>query len=565
MKTKLYNLFKTTKLVINSRWQVKWQLSFLIGLLLGIIIFLHTYGTRILNPAYDTWLLTEWFDLSQHYVGSLLYRTGGWHFPFGLTDNSFYPYLASVIYTDSIPILSLIIKILSPILPETFQLFGFYGLICYALQGGFAKLILRRVCKNELFACLGSFFFIMCTPVYHRMYYHTALGSHYLILAAIALFVYRDKLKTLQETILWCLLGMLTISTHFTLYAIISVVFTGYLLWEILDRKKALPAAVMLPAYLVTTIAVFYCFGGFYGSISGEASGLGDYSANLNSLFNPLGFSSLIKDLPHFDEQHEGNAYIGFAGIFLLLAGIPVFLKEGKYLLKNKLPLLISLLYTHTVLWIIALSPKVTLGDKVLYTIPCPDFLLDLWSIFRSSGRFIWPVTYAVLFLGLYYCGKGYKKTFFPLLLLLVLIHFYEYSGITHNLQEQYGPEKNKSYSADVLEGYDLTEKTHLQFMHPYSFGEYYGDETRDQMIGYTMLALRHDMTVSNFHFSRDDMDALNAQIDQSRNEVTSEDIRSDTIYVFTLDDFNDTDFSGCSDRAEFIYTDTEVIVMTHY
>lgn len=545
--------------------QIKWQASFLLGAFIGAFIFIITYGADILDPEYDTWLLTEWYDLSQHYVGSVLYRYSGWHFPIGLADNSFYPYLASVIYTDSVPIASFILKIFSPILPETFQFFGIYGLFCYAMQGGFAKLLLRKAAGNELYANIASVFYCMITPLYHRMFYHTALGSHYLILIALVLYTYRDRIPSYKLRILaWCILGSLCITTHFTLYGMVSVMLLGYAFWEGLCREGKAARIIaffkLLIPYLLCTIFVFYLFGGFYGSIDGSAYGLGDYSANLNSLFNPLGFSSLLKDLPHFDEQHEGQAYISLSTCFMLLVAIPGVMRERKRLWKNHKNLIIACIPVYIILWIIALSPDVTAGENLLFTIPCPDFILNAWSIFRSSGRFLWPVTYALIFISLYFSRRVLKGGFLAVLILLAMIHIYEFHGITQNLQDQYMPYKTISYTADDLDEYDFSDKSHLQFMHPYTFGEYYGDKTRAQMIGYTVYALRNHMTVSNFHFSRDDMDKLEEQIDKSMEELESGHPRNDTLYVFTYEDFYDSEITD-RDYLDYIYTDEEVVV----
>lgn len=46
--------------------------------------------------------------------------------------------MVSVLYTDSIPLFAIFFKALSPLLPETFQYFGLFGLMCYMLNGGFA-------------------------------------------------------------------------------------------------------------------------------------------------------------------------------------------------------------------------------------------------------------------------------------------------------------------------------------------------------------------------------------------------------------------------------------------
>ena len=278
--------------------------SFLIGTFFGSLVFLCLYGTDILDPSYDEWLLTGWYDLSQHYVGSVLYRLSGWHFPIGLCDKSFYPYLASVIYTDSIPLVSLFLKILSPLLPDTFQFFGIYGLICFMLQGGVARILLMRILDRRWMMNIAVIPFLFCAPLWQRMYFHTALASHFLILLAIGLFMYKDSIKSINKrVILWCLLGILCVSIHFTIYGMVSVMLVGFALWEYLDTKKIINALLYIVTYVFSTVLVFYLFGGFYGGVSGTSDGLGSYSANLNSLFNPIDYSAFIRELPLIENQ----------------------------------------------------------------------------------------------------------------------------------------------------------------------------------------------------------------------------------------------------------------------
>lgn len=127
--------------VKKMRWNMKnpdslkWY--FLIGALIGAVLFVLIYGFSVLNVTNDAWLLTG-KDLQQHYIGWKYYRDAAWNFPIGLHDGLTHPYMVSVLYTDSIPLFAIFFKALSPLLPETFQYFGLFGLMCYMLNGGFA-------------------------------------------------------------------------------------------------------------------------------------------------------------------------------------------------------------------------------------------------------------------------------------------------------------------------------------------------------------------------------------------------------------------------------------------
>ncbi len=570
--------------------RIKWYLSFALGALLGGLVFIMLYGVRILDVTYDDWLLTGWYDLSQHYVGWKLYRASRWHFPFGLCDTGFYPYLASVIYTDSIPIVCLILKILSPILPETFQFFGIYGLFCFMMQGGVAKLILRRLFPDEALCCVTCIPFIFCAPLWQRMFYHTALASQYLILLAILLFMYRDRIDKQWKRIgLWCLLGVLCISIHFTIYGIVSVMLLGFALWETLDAAETGPAdgsdtisdsdagqtgavrrisgAVIvflkyLVAYLASTVCTFYLFGGFYGNISGEAEGLGIFSANLNSLFNPIDYSRVIRELPLTGGQYEGLSYIGIAAIILLFFALLNIIKNIREIWRVHRHIIIVILTVSLILWVIALSPEVTAGSRVLYEIPLPGFIYDAWSMFRASGRFLWPVMYVTILISMYYAGRETGRYFAVLLLIACLLQLYEYSGKAASINAEYEDVKEAHFQADRLDMIDWNGIEHLQFMHDYYFGEFYGDEIRDQMIGYTEFALRHGMTVSNFHFSRDDMDGVRACIAQCLSELEAGKARRDTMYVFRKQDIEPGELQSRLKNVRYIQTDDDIIVV---
>lgn len=541
-------------------------LSFLTGMLLGALVFLFIYGPYILNPQYDDWLLTEWFDLSQHYAGWQLYRASDWNFPIGLCSNSFYPYKISVIYTDSLPLVSLIFKLLSPFLPETFQFFGLYGLLTYMLQGGFAKLLLKKAMEKEWQQNLGALFFLTNCALIQRMYVHTALGSHFLILAAMTLVAYSKELKTFRRRLLlWTLLGAVCVSIHFTLYGIVSVILLGAVIEECLntmpDKKKAFVNSLSLLAiYIFVSFLVFYIFGGLYGNISGGSDGLGDYSANLNSLINPLDTSRLLNELPHFDMQYEGLAYVGIGTILLSLIGLPNLIKRRAYYLSRYKNQLIAYSIVFFLLWFIALSPTVTLGEIVLLEESWPQWILDAWSLFRSSGRFLWPIMYAAIPFSMYFAKQESKRFFSYFLIVAAVLQLYEPGDIIEERQYTYNLPKEASFSADELEDYTLTGKKHIQYMHAYYFGEYYGNEIRDQMIGYTEYALRHNMTLSNFHFSRDDMDKLQEQIDLSMAELESGKPDPETLYVFRKEDFYEDDIALRIQNVNYIETENEMI-----
>ena len=80
---------------------------FLCGCVLGAVIFFVIYGTSIVNPQNDKWLLRQNSDMTQHYLGWVFFRRSEWKFPLGLMDGLSYNHLVSCMFTDSIPLLAI--------------------------------------------------------------------------------------------------------------------------------------------------------------------------------------------------------------------------------------------------------------------------------------------------------------------------------------------------------------------------------------------------------------------------------------------------------------------------
>lgn len=143
---------KRLKRIYASPW-----LTYMIVSMIAIIGFVYIYGVHVLNPTYTDWLIKDaHYDLSQHYLGWKAYRNGDWTFPIGNTDYLLYPSKTSVIFTDSIPCLAVLFKLLSPVLPEEFQYFGLWGIMCFVLQAVFSARIINRFTNSRIVIVLTS-------------------------------------------------------------------------------------------------------------------------------------------------------------------------------------------------------------------------------------------------------------------------------------------------------------------------------------------------------------------------------------------------------------------------
>jgi len=108
--------------------------------ILGISAFLLIVGPRVLDPEYLGWLEID-NDPLMGYMGWSFYRFSGWNFPLGLNPKYGLDVASSIVYSDSVTLLALLLKPFSNVLPYSFQYFGWWTLICFLLQGYFGWLL----------------------------------------------------------------------------------------------------------------------------------------------------------------------------------------------------------------------------------------------------------------------------------------------------------------------------------------------------------------------------------------------------------------------------------------
>lgn len=308
------------------------------GAAAGAAVFLWLYGAAVLDPGWDAWILNgydEW-DIQQHYAGWLLFRNSHWTFPLGFADTIAAPDGTAISYTDSLPWLSIFFKLLRGMLPATFQWFGLYTLLCFALQGAAGALLCTRgarcgaplavgaLLSGALFACLPT--------LWERAFRHVALASQWLFLFALYAFLeQRAALRSGGRAGAWpwwfAVLGFAAVGIHpyflppVMVCALLAAVERGRVAhaWgrAALDFLAAMAAAV-LGGVLCGAI-------GAGGGLS--RGGYGEFSMNANALWNPSSrgdytWSRLLPVLPQQTSQYDGFNYLGLGVLALLAAAL---------------------------------------------------------------------------------------------------------------------------------------------------------------------------------------------------------------------------------------------------
>ena len=386
------------------------------------ILFILIYGYQVLNPGYTDWLLVGG-DGTQHYIGSVAFRQSRWMFPLGLMDTINYPESASVIFTDSIPLLALFFKAIRFVFPVTWQYQGWWGLSCFILQAHFARKILEAYSENRLAIYAGTLLFTLSPAMIYRVFGHETLGAHWLILCALLLLIqYRSKFHEPKAALKRAaILGFIIPGIHMYFLLMCGIVLAGYAIYDILARKNAWTALRVLGAYVLSAAAMIFLLGGFSQGGTG-ATGLGEYAFDLNGFFNPMEFSDFVQNRAHL--TGESFAYLGVCVLGLILLAAVHLMTMGKHEWRQRDRKLYAVYALIGLLSLAAaLSPEPHYASHILCILPVPEFLLKLWSTFRATGRLVWPLYYLLMILGIAENSRHLKgRTLAVLLCACVLV-----------------------------------------------------------------------------------------------------------------------------------------------
>lgn len=375
----------------------------IMALLLGLAAFLMVVGLAPLESANIAWLSES--DASTNYLGWAFYRDSPWSWPLAANPAYGLDIAGSVLMADANPLLALPLKLLSPLLPQPFQYFGWWLLACFLLQALFAQRIATRITAHseQRLAIVALFLFAPCfliriaTPAT----FHMTLCGQWQILAAIWLYLSPDVRRRARG---WTLLLTVAVLTHPYLLAMVAAIWGADVIRALLARRQS-PGAILGGAALALAIpaATAWLTGVFWLARAGEGTvrtmkvewGFGIYKTNLLSPFDPEGWSRLLPDLPTQAEEIEGFAYLGL-GVLLLLAVTAAALLRRAW---PKVRIKIEHLPFALVLFgcaIFAVTPYLAVGAHVVQ-LSWPEPMIGLGNLFRSSGRFVWPLVYCLM------------------------------------------------------------------------------------------------------------------------------------------------------------------------
>ena len=369
---------------------MKKGMTILLCCLISCVFAIVLVSPSVVDPNNTDWVINGGGDYLQHYLGWRYFREAPWSRQFLFMRNLNYPVGTSVIVTDSNPLFCLIFKGLSPLLSADFQFNGIWLVFSYTLLGLFACLCAWKMTADPVFSFLTVGWVLVNPVILQRAMIHDTLTAHWLILAAFWLLLER---RQKWNAFGWGILVCLTMLIHAYFMPMIAWVLALQLLFDLQDHRRAVDIIIPVFVFLLAFIGSYVFFG--YRYIEGQSGSYGELSLNLNAFLDPDGTSLFLKDRVHFPLQYEGFNYWGLGLLILFPFPLCLLPRVGwKRLTVAFFPLILLIL--------LAAGNEGTFDLISLWSIELPERLQTFLSVFRSSGRLVWPLYYAAVLTALY-------------------------------------------------------------------------------------------------------------------------------------------------------------------
>jgi hypothetical protein len=249
---------------------------------------------------------------------------------------------------------------------------------------------------------------------------------------------------------------------------------------------------------------VFWAFGYVGTGANVKAGGFDYYSADLNALFNPMGYSRRLGQLPHGPGAYEGLAYLGtgVVGLAVLaaLVGLPLMVRR-----RARWHAVLPLATACLLLAMLAASSSVRYGGRELLNIGWVyEKVQIIVYAFRSTGRFIWPLHYLCIAFALAGTAAVFRRRPVALgviLLLALVIQVDDTNALSSQDRFRWSAfERPKSTVWNLLNG----DYEHVAIYPPQIYGSLCGVDFDDHYVyRLSYIAYRLGLTINSGYVAR--------------------------------------------------------------
>lgn len=177
----------------------------------------------------------------------------------------------------------------------------------------------------------------------------------------------------------------------------------------------------------------------------------------------------------------------------------------------------------------IALSPIITGGERAILQMQLPQWIINIWSVFRASGRVIWVVVYIIIFSSLIIIIKTMSKNKIVVVLAIALIiQIYDISDVLKMKYEHFSQIQEQELLLKETNFWNYIAKD-TQIRHIV----YLSDIEGSMMYSITDWAMQNEKTVNDFYFAR----SIDDKVSNSKADALGE-LSEDTLFIFKEDKF---------------------------
>lgn len=368
--------------------------TLLIGVVIGVLSFIGFFG---LDRALGTDPVYQWpaGDQAQHIAGAFAYLDADWGFPLFNTDRINSPGGVNIIFTDSAPFAGLIAKIFNSLTGIRFNYLGSWFAVLWIGQAAGGAFLARQAGLQHPLLVASAAVIALAWPAFLNRHFHLALGSHFLLLFALGLYLKTIRVPERASTaISWSFLLGVAIWTHAYLFLMSFALFVAAYGDLLLQRRQRVMKAVAIVACVSAWCTALALAGGYQTAGNIDAVGYGSFQLDLLAFVWPHG--SALWEAPVIfsaESAFEGFNYLGAGGLLCLLVG--VFLVSKPHLRT----LMHHPLFVLCVLGMLAfaITNNVTYAGRQLFHFELPVQAFP-FSTFRASGRFGWLFGYVLVF-----------------------------------------------------------------------------------------------------------------------------------------------------------------------
>jgi hypothetical protein len=371
----------------------------LVAALAGLAWFAAHVGVAIVDPTRTGWLMGG--DWGANYLGWAFFRFAPAGLPLGVNPNLPFPVGSSLAYSDSLPIVGVLLRPLAPLLPAEFQYVGPWLALCFALQGFVGAKLVRLWTEDRLTQALGGALFALAPPLLHRVIGpntgHASLCAHWLVLAFLWLALAPVAPGRARRRIA-AAAGLLVVAAGLHPYHVVAgVALTAGLITRLWLAERSLGpvgAAAYLAALLGVAVLGLVAFGYLSPGVVTSVGGFGFFSADGLSLVVPMGWSRLFRGPRLGQGQYEGFGYLGAGVLALGAAGLASLLARRRAAGEARWHALLPALAPAALLALFSLSGTVTVAGERVASIAAYAAVSGITGTFRACGRFIWSLHY---------------------------------------------------------------------------------------------------------------------------------------------------------------------------